>query len=82
MDIEPCGFRSVVFDGYVTNATVEEVGRVLDDEKLRREMVEHNYQVARQFFSYEVLEAELQLMVDRPHNIYRLLARNQRVFRD
>jgi glycosyltransferase involved in cell wall biosynthesis len=82
MDIEPCGFRSVVFDGYVTNATVEEVGRVLDDEKLRREMVEHNYQVARQFFSYEVLEAELQLMVDRPHNIYRLLARNQRVFRE
>lgn len=82
MDIEPCGFRCVVFDGYLTDATLEEVGRVLDDEKLRREMVEHNYQVARQFFSYEVLEAELQSMVDRPHNIYRLLARNQRVFRE
>lgn len=81
-DIEPCGFRSIVFDGYLTDATINEVRRVLDDEELRREIVEHNYRVARKFFSYEVLEAELKMMVERPHNIYRLLSRKQRAFRD
>ena len=82
MDIEPCGFRSILFDGYLTDTTVNEVRRVLDDKDLRREMVEHNYQVAREFFSYEVLDAELRLMVERPHNIYRLMSRGQRAFRD
>ena len=32
-------------------------------------------QVAREFFSYEVLEAQLRLMVERTQNIYRLLRR-------
>lgn len=72
-DIEPCGFRSVVFDGFITHETVEGVRRVLSDANYRQEMVEHNYQVANRFFSYEVLEAELRLIVERPHNIYRLL---------
>ena len=53
-DIEPCGFRSVVFDGFITHETVEGVRRVLSDADYRQEMVEHNYQVANRFFSYEV----------------------------
>jgi len=81
-DIEPVGFRSLVFDGYLTENVMKEVRRVLDDEDLRREIVEHNYQVAREYFSYEVLEAELRFVVEQPHNIYRLLSRRQRAFRD
>ena len=81
-DIEPCGFRSVVFDGYLTRSTVDEVNRLIDSPELQQEMVEVNYRVAQQYFSYEVLEAELQLMVDRPQNIYRLLRRGMRVSRD
>jgi len=76
-DIEPCGFKSIVFDGFLTNDTVDEVNRLLDDPARREDMVEHNYQVANEFFSYEVLEAELRLMVERPHNIYRLLGRGR-----
>ena len=76
-DIEPCGFKTIVFDGFLTNETVHEVNRLLDDPPLREEMVEHNYEIANEFFSYEVLEAELRLMVERPHNIYRLLGRGQ-----
>jgi glycosyltransferase involved in cell wall biosynthesis len=79
-DIEPCGFRTIAFDGYLTGSTVDQVRRVLDDDSLRREMVEHNYQVARDFFSYEVLEAELRLMIQRPHNVYRLIGRGGRRF--
>ncbi len=72
-DIEPCGVRPVLFDGFPTDDTVEEIHRLLGDEAYRNEMVEHNYRVAHEFFSYEVLEAELTLMMERPHNIYRLL---------
>ncbi len=76
-DIEPCGFKSIVFDGFLTDETVEQVNRLLDDPQLRQEMVDHNYKVGKEFFSYEVLEAELRLIVERPHNIYRLLGRGQ-----
>ena len=76
-DIEPCGFDTVVFDGYLTNDTVAEVNQLLDDPARCAEMVERNYEVANEYFSYEVLEAELRLMVERPHNIYRLLGRGR-----
>ena len=76
-DIEPCGFKTIVFDGFLTKETVDQVNRLLDDPQRRKEMVDHNYEVANEFFSYQVLEAELRLMVERPHNIYRLLGRGR-----
>ena len=76
-DIEPCGFKSIVFDGFLTNETIKQVNHLLDNPQLRQEMVEHNYQVGNEFFSYQVLEAELRLIVERPHNIYRLLGRGR-----
>jgi glycosyltransferase involved in cell wall biosynthesis len=76
-DIEPCGVRPILFDGFPTDETVEEIHRVLNDAQYRREMVEHNYEVAGQFFGYEVVEDELRLMMRRPQNIYRLLGRRK-----
>jgi glycosyltransferase involved in cell wall biosynthesis len=76
-DIEPCGFDTIVFDGFLTNETVDQVNQLLDDPARRLQMVEHNYQIANEFFSYQVLEAELRLMVERPQNIYRLLKRGR-----
>lgn len=77
-DIEPCGFRTIAFDDFLTSETVDEIQRVLNDKSLQQEMVEHNYEVAREFFSYEVLEDELNLMIRRPHNVYRLVGRLKR----
>lgn len=77
-DIEPCGFRTVEFDDYLTAETVEEIVRVLDDPQLKQEIVDHNYEVAREFFSYEVLEDELRMIIQRPHNVYRLVGRLRR----
>ena len=74
-DIEPCGFRTITFDGFLSHETVEQTHRVLHDTAFREEMVDHNYRVAHEFFSYEVLEAELRLIIERPQNIYRLLGR-------
>lgn len=77
-DIEPCGFRTVEFEDYLTAETVDEIRKVLGDDKLRQEIVDHNYEVAQEFFSYQVLKDELTLMIERPANIYRLLGRLKR----
>lgn len=77
-DIEPMGFRVVLFDGFLTQATIGEVERVLDDSEYVKDMVDHNYAVANEFFSYEVLEQELRSIFLRPQNIYRLVGRRGR----
>jgi glycosyltransferase involved in cell wall biosynthesis len=77
-DIEPCGFDTVVFDGFLTNETVDAVNNLLEDPERCRQMVDRNYEIANEFFSFEVLESELRLMVERPQNVYRLLNRGHR----
>ncbi len=58
-DIKPKGFRSVELDGYVTHAAIEETQKILADAKLCQEIVDHNYQVGRQYFSFSVLRKNL-----------------------
>jgi glycosyltransferase involved in cell wall biosynthesis len=76
-DIEPCGFQTILFDGFLTHDTIAEVKRVLRDDESRRAMVERNYKVATEYFSYQTLEDELRLIVLHPHNIYRILRRRK-----
>lgn len=64
-DIEPCGFQLIAFDEFLTRETVEEVVSLLRDERAGAEMTEHNYNVARRNFSYEVLEEELRPILRR-----------------
>ncbi len=58
-DIKPKGFSVIELDGYVTASAVEKTKEVLRDAALRRQMVEHNYAVAKRFFSFSVLELRL-----------------------
>lgn len=62
-DIEPKGFRFPMMEGYVTKKLAREVHRILEDEPYRTEMVEHNYRVAKHFFSYEVLRRKLNAII-------------------
>jgi glycosyltransferase involved in cell wall biosynthesis len=62
-DIEPRGFRVPVMDGYITNRVVEEVRRVLEDRAYREEMVEHNYAMAKRFYSYSVLRRKMRTLI-------------------
>jgi len=66
-DIKPKGFQVIEIDGYVTEAAVEQTNRVLNDQRLCQRMVDHNYELGRQFFSYEVLHTQLKafMMVNR-----------------
>ncbi len=62
-DIEPKGYRVITMDGLLTRNVVEHVQQVIHDEAYRREMVEHNYEVSKAFFSYSVLRRKLRSLI-------------------
>jgi glycosyltransferase involved in cell wall biosynthesis len=68
-DIEPKGFRLPVIDGVIDQSTVEQTRRILADADYRREMVEHNFQVASRFYSYRVLRDSLGGMINNLRNM-------------
>ncbi len=63
IDIKPKGFRVIEFDGLVTGETVAQVQRVLEEPQLAAEMSETNYNLARRYYSYSVLERRLQTLL-------------------
>ncbi len=63
IDIKPKGFRVVEFDGYITDSTVKAVSEVLENPTLRNDMVEHNFHLGRQYYSYKVLARRLETLV-------------------
>ena len=62
-DIEPKGFRLLTMDGFVPPGMAERVRQILHDEDLREEIVSHNYEVARQFYSYSVVRSTLRAFI-------------------
>lgn len=62
-DIEPRGFQVVAMDGFLTRKVVEHARQVLEDAKLRQSMADHNYELAKRFFSYSVLRRHLRTLV-------------------
>jgi len=62
-DIEPKGFRVPIMDGFLTPAVVAEVRHVLEDAAYRHAMVEHNYGIARQNYSYRELRRSLRSLL-------------------
>jgi glycosyltransferase involved in cell wall biosynthesis len=63
-DIAPLGFNFVEVDGWITDESVSEVRRLLDDPDCCRDITDKNYELARQRFSYEVLASALQQLLD------------------
>lgn len=63
MDIEPLGFEVVIIDGYVTEKAVSAIQQLLNDPARREKMAEKNFQLAAQFFSYEVLSYKLKTLL-------------------
>ena len=59
MDIQPKGFSVIEINGYITDKSIKQVEKVLEDEKLRKKMVDHNYEIAKACFSYSVLHKKL-----------------------
>ena len=59
VDIKPKGFSVIEIDGFVTEQAVSDTRKVLGNPDLRQRLVEHNYEVARTYYSFGVLYKEL-----------------------
>ncbi len=62
-DIKPKGFKVIEFDGFISNATLEETRYVLKHPEESEEHAEHNYQLARRYYSYTMLQKHLGLLL-------------------
>ncbi|MBN1498438.1 MAG: glycosyltransferase family 4 protein [Spirochaetes bacterium] len=55
-DIEPKGFELCLINGFITGDVIRNVERILCDPDALKKMVDLNYRVASEHFSYEYLE--------------------------
>jgi hypothetical protein len=58
-DIEPLDFDVVIMENYVTNETVDTVRSLLECPQAGEVLAERNFELARKFFSYSLLEQRL-----------------------
>lgn len=62
-DIGSKGFRIVMLENnLLTDKAVAEIREILFNEKLSREIAEHNYELGKEHFSYDVLREKLPLL--------------------
>ncbi|OGV42689.1 MAG: glycosyl transferase family 1 [Lentisphaerae bacterium GWF2_57_35] len=62
-DIEPKGFKVPIMDGFITQKVVDDVRRILEDKEHRKQMVDHNYEVAARFFDYTEVRRKLRMLI-------------------
>jgi len=63
VDIKPKGFSVVEIDGFVTESAVIKTKEILKDIEKCIEMVEHNYKIAKAYYSYSVLQYKLKSLI-------------------
>jgi glycosyltransferase involved in cell wall biosynthesis len=63
-DIRPKGFKVIEFDEYITDKTIQDTLRVLDDPTYRAELCKFNYELALRHFSYKVLRSKFQVLLE------------------
>jgi glycosyltransferase involved in cell wall biosynthesis len=63
IDIKPKGFQAVEFNGFITDETIKHVQKILSDQNFVEEMTAHNYELGKQFYSFTVLERQLQVLL-------------------
>jgi hypothetical protein len=63
IDIKPKGFQTVEFNGFVNEETIKHVRKILKDTEFTEKMIEHNYTLGKQYYSFTVLERQLQMLL-------------------
>jgi len=62
-DIRPKGFKVIEFDEYITEDTVKDTLRILDDPEHQAELCSYNYELALRHFSYKVLRSQFKVLL-------------------
>jgi glycosyltransferase involved in cell wall biosynthesis len=60
IDIKPKGFRAIELAGFITDEAVAKVEKILESPAMAADMAEHNFQLAKRFYSFAFLEHQLQ----------------------
>ncbi len=56
-DIGSKGFKTVLIENNeLTDKAVEEINKIIDDDKLNKEIAEYNFELGKKYFSYQTLE--------------------------
>ena len=63
IDIKPKGFKAVDFNGFVTEEAVNQVRKILKNRAYVEELTEYNYNLGKQYYSFTVLEQQLQMLI-------------------
>lgn len=64
-DIGSRGFKAVMIeDSEITVSALEDMKRVIYDDKLNREVAEHNFELGKKLFSYDTLQEKLTLLIE------------------
>lgn len=62
-DIKPKGFKTIELPDYVDQQAVKRAREVLENPSLADEMTEHNYELAKKYYSYSVLRQRLKTLL-------------------
>lgn len=62
-DIKPKGFHVIEFDGFISGQTLEDTRYILTHPEQARKQCEQNYELARRYYSYSMLERRLGLLL-------------------
>jgi mannosylglucosylglycerate synthase len=62
-DIKPAGIRAVEFYHDITDDVLESTRKLIDDADYRWQMVEHNYAIGKEHFSYKCMRDKMELML-------------------
>ncbi|NJN80027.1 MAG: glycosyltransferase family 4 protein, partial [Anaerolineales bacterium] len=64
VDIKPKGFQTVWYDGFISTDTLKATRNALQNPEQTNEWAEINYQLAKRYFSYTVLEHRLMSLME------------------
>ena len=63
-DIGSKGFKTVMIeDNVLTDKAVSEISEIIHNDKLRKEITEYNFKLAKKYFSFDILEKKLTELV-------------------
>ena len=62
-DIKPKGFQVIEFDGFISEKTLDETRYLLAHPEETLEKCNHNYELAKRYYSYSMLERRLDVLL-------------------
>lgn len=68
-DIQPKGFRFITFDDYIDQGCVNKARQILQNPEFNKEIVDHNYELGRRYFSFKILENHLRTLLLEIHGL-------------